>query len=289
MEIFTLPGIQFILKIVYNMMQYEDPKEKKMTFKIVFLDIDGTILRQDHTYSPKTKTAIEQLQNQHIKVVLATGRPLHELNELAEQLNIDTLIGYNGTFAKYKGKTIFQQPIDHSIIKKLTTIAENQQNELLLYSQNKNLFLHKDTIKRENFIEHFQLFHNDVYDNRLNESIYGATLISIQPTPISYYQIDQRIHFTPVNVEAVKGSYDVILNEVTKGTAVEKVLHFFNIQPHEAIAFGDGMNDKEMLKLVGESFAMGNAAPSLDNYAKYRTKSVEEDGVYEGLKQLHLF
>ncbi|MGF7013088.1 HAD superfamily hydrolase (TIGR01484 family) [Ornithinibacillus bavariensis] len=61
-----------------------------MTYKILFLDIDGTILNPDHTYHPKTKEAIEQVRSQGIEVFLATGRPENELKEIADELNIES-------------------------------------------------------------------------------------------------------------------------------------------------------------------------------------------------------
>ena len=54
-----------------------------MNYKIVFLDIDGTILMPDHKYASSTKDAIAQLKDQGVEVFIATGRPLHEVKELA--------------------------------------------------------------------------------------------------------------------------------------------------------------------------------------------------------------
>ncbi|GAE44687.1 hydrolase [Mesobacillus boroniphilus JCM 21738] len=73
-------------------------------YKILFLDIDGTILRPDDTIEDSTKTAINEMKRQNIEVVLATGRPLHEISDLAEELQITSFIGYNGALAFMKAK-----------------------------------------------------------------------------------------------------------------------------------------------------------------------------------------
>ncbi|HLT57011.1 MAG TPA: HAD hydrolase family protein, partial [Bacillota bacterium] len=70
------------------------------------------------------------------------------------------------------------------------------------------------------------------------------------------------------------------------GEAIKKILEHLNIPKEAAIAFGDGMNDKEMLQAVGEGFAMGNANPDLLPYAKHQTATVDESGIYIGLQQL---
>ena len=257
-----------------------------MTYKIAFFDIDGTILRSDHTYDKSTKDAIDQLHNQGIQVVLATGRPLHELDKLGKELNVDAFIGYNGTYAVYKNDVIVHHPFDSELIKKILEVAYNQNDELLLYTNQNNLFSDLKNVITQNFIDTFQLIHNGVYYENMEKSILGATLVSIDPNSASLYEVDPQIRLAPVNVKQVEGSYDIILKNVTKGTAVEKMLQYFNMTKEQAIAFGDGMNDKEMMQIVGESFAMGNAHPDLFQYAKHRTSSVEDSGIYKGLKYL---
>lgn len=89
-----------------------------MSFKALFLDIDGTILRPDHSYSEKTKDAIQQLKNKGIEVFLATGRPIHEIKELATSLNIDSFIGYNGALAIYNNETVVDETMSEELVKK---------------------------------------------------------------------------------------------------------------------------------------------------------------------------
>ncbi|GAE44685.1 HAD family hydrolase [Mesobacillus boroniphilus] len=82
--------------------------------------------------------------------------------------------------------------------------------------------------------------------------------------------------------------YDVIRDHVNKGIGVEFLLKKLGIKREESIAFGDGMNDREMLKSAGEGFAMGNAHPDLFQYAKHKTTAVTNSGIFNGLKSLGL-
>ena len=69
---------------------------------------------------------------------------------------------------------------------------------------------------------------------------------------------------------------DFIAPGTNKGTALRHLLELFDIRPEECIAFGDQYNDIEMLELVGQSYAMSNAAPGISYYADYVTDSVED-------------
>src|SRR5690625_1093431 len=118
----------------------DDKKEINMNYKILFLDIDGTILKPDHTYTASTKDAIAQLKEQDIEVFLATGRPLHEVEDLAAELQIQSFIGYNGAYAVHQNETIVNEPMDTSVMKEFLNIAEEKGHQLVCYTSQKNYF-----------------------------------------------------------------------------------------------------------------------------------------------------
>lgn len=86
-------------------------------YKVLFLDIDGTLVTPDNKVEESSKKAIAEVQAKGIEVFLATGRPLHEIDNLASELNIQSFIGYNGAYAIYKGEDIFQEPLEKSLVK----------------------------------------------------------------------------------------------------------------------------------------------------------------------------
>ena len=69
---------------------------------------------------------------------------------------------------------------------------------------------------------------------------------------------------------------DFIVPGYNKGTALAKLMERFQVRPEECMAFGDQYNDVEMLELVGQGYAMSNAAPGIAGHAAYVTDSVEE-------------
>ncbi|KKI94167.1 hydrolase [Bacillus sp. SA1-12] len=258
-------------------------------YKILFLDIDGTILRPDDTIEESTKKAVAEVKQKGVEVFLATGRPLHEIAHIAEELSIESFIGYNGAYAIHKGEDIFRTPMKTETVKSFVEIAKNNGHELVLYTHEKNIFSNLESSLVKDFIHAFHIKNNEAYSLDVIHSILGITLINLSENEQALYEKDDpSIHLSQVNVDGLRHCYDVIRDNVNKGIAVQHILELLNIPKESAIAFGDGMNDKEMLSFVGEGFAMGNAHPDLFQYAKHKTTKVIDSGIYNGLKSLGL-
>ncbi|UCZ52869.1 Cof-type HAD-IIB family hydrolase [Bacillus shivajii] len=257
------------------------------SYKILFLDIDGTILTPDDTIEASTKEAVKQVKDKGVDVFLATGRPLHEIQEIGEELNIESFIGYNGAYAVHRGKDVFLEPMEAETIQFFLDTAKQKGHEAVMYTNGKNLFTNGDSKLTKEFIKTFHLKQNEPFDAKYIDDILGVTLLNVGKNEPSLYEKEGSIHLSTVNVAGVKDhAYDVIRDHVNKGIAVQQVLDLLGIDKSEAIAFGDGMNDKEMLSLVGEGFAMGNAHPDLHEFANRQTTDVTDSGVYNGLKAL---
>lgn len=256
-------------------------------YKALFLDIDGTILRPDHTIEDSTIEAIKQVKQQGITVFIATGRPLHEINEIKDKLEIESCIGYNGAFATYQGKEVYNQPMKGELVQHFVETAAKHGEELVLYRSDANLFTHLEKPYVKEFIDYFDLVHNKLYQTKDQDNILGITAINVAKEHLSEYQAED-IFLSKVNVDGLRDSYDVIQKTTNKGEAVQFILNALNLKPDQAIAFGDGLNDRELLSSVEHSFAMGNASPELLPYAKYKTTSVFDNGIFNGLKRLGL-
>src|SRR5699024_594284 len=134
-------------------------------YKALFLDIDGTLLRSDHTIEDSTKEAIKNVQQQGIEVFLATGRPLHEVQDIAQEVNIDSFIGYNGAYALYQNEVIVNEPLKPSIIDHYLDIAKELPHELIFYTNERNLLTSTDSQVVKEFISYFNLSDHQLYDS----------------------------------------------------------------------------------------------------------------------------
>ncbi len=257
-------------------------------YQILFLDIDGTILRPDHTIEESTKQAIVKLKKQGLQVVLATGRPLHEIMATAKELNIDSFITYNGSLAIFQGQEIFKEYMDPDLVTEYLNIAAENQHDLILYAEKKTLVTSLDSQKSLNFLDYFNLIEKHLFKKEDTNQILSMTILTNDSEELIHYPKKKGLFLSQVNVEGMEHAFDVIMDDVNKGVAVEAMLDHLKIPKEDSIAFGDGMNDKEMLSTVGEGFAMGNAHPDLCKFAKHTTTDVQNSGVYNGLKLLGL-
>lgn len=257
-------------------------------YKILFLDIDGTILTPDDSIEDSTKVAINEMKKQDIEVVLATGRPIHEINELGQELQISSFIGYNGALGIYEGDTIFAEPMHTEDVKYILKVAKENNHEVVLYTDSKNYLTDLDSGLVKTFLQQFHLRQNDVFTEKVIEDILGMTIITTGDNGEELYHFNDGIHLSQVNVEGMQHCFDVIRDQVNKGVGIQFLLNKLGIERESSIAFGDGMNDKEMLSYAGEGFAMGNAHPDLFQHAKHRTTDVTDSGIYNGLKSLGL-
>lgn len=248
--------------------------------KIIFFDVDGTLTSfKNGIILDSTKQAIQQLIKQGIRVVAATGRPLSMCAEIAA-LGIDTFITANGAYVKHKNKIIHKITMDKKIVKDVMDFASKEGNALTFYSEK----LHINGVQNSDVL------------NALKETL---SLTDYPAVSKKAYEFDTYLMCLFANeymIQKYKEKFptltfkrwhpsilNVLENDVSKSLAILKVLEFFNIDKKEAIAFGDGENDIDMIELVGFGIAMGNANGKLKSVADFVTKGSDEDGIMYAL------
>lgn len=256
-----------------------------MGYKIVFFDVDGTITNhKDGSIPSSTIEAINTLKSKGIKVVAATGRPLSMCKELHE-MGIETFITANGGYVKHNQEVIHSVSMDKNIIQEVIEFANLQNNGLSFYTEEFSmngvkeeeiLKALKETLSLNNYPETNRLIHI--------QEVFLLCLFANDETVDKY--INKFPHLT------FKRWHPYVLNvlkeDVSKSLAILKTLEFFGIDKMDAIAFGDGENDIDMLELVGLGIAMGNANETLKNVADFVTKKSSEDGIEYALKKFEI-
>mgnify|MGYP003412608022 FL=1 len=256
-----------------------------MKHKIIFFDVDGTITNyKDGTIPKSTKTAIKQLLNNGFQVVAATGRPLSMCEEIAK-LGVETFITANGAYVTHRGTCIHKIVLPRETVQSFSTFALQQQNALTFYSES----LHMNEVQKPKVLqalyetlrlEEFPPINKELDRNETYLLCLFADDVEIEKYKVKFPTIQfKRWHPYIVNV---------LEEEVSKSVAIKKVLDYFGLTKEEAIAFGDGENDIDMLKLVDIGIAMGNANEALKSIAHYVTKDSSEDGIALALKKYEL-
>ncbi|MFA9559983.1 Cof-type HAD-IIB family hydrolase [Evansella sp. AB-rgal1] len=256
-----------------------------MTKKLIFFDIDGTLLDEEKNLPISTKQSIQKLKEMGHHVAIATGRAPFLFEEISKELDIDTYVSYNGQYCVVGNKEVFKNPLSKEELQKLTKFAAEKDHPLV-------------------FMDHEDMKSNIEFHPHIEESI--ATLKfdhpSYHPTYFEDRDIYQTLLFcTPEEEQTYVDSFgkfdfvrwhpvstDVLPAGGSKAKGIQEVMKHFDVAEEDVYAFGDGLNDIEMLTLVKNSVAMGNAHESAKNAAKYVTKNVDEDGITHGLQMVGL-
>lgn len=258
-----------------------------MKIKAIFFDIDGTLVSfESHSIPPSTKKAIETLRQKDIKLIIATGRPLCDINNL-EDLQFDGYITANGAYCV----------TDKNELLSYSLIPQDNLNRLVEY--------HTHTPFPCIFLTDKGNFANYIDDSviALNQMV-NLPLPEVRPmTEIlkhNIFQIDAFITkeeelevFSDVLTDCQGSRWhptfvDINLKNNNKATGIDAFLKYYDLEIQHTMAFGDGGNDIPMLKHVAIGIAMGNASDEVKASANYVTTSVDENGILEALKHFNL-
>src|SRR5699024_889822 len=165
-----------------------------MTYKALFLDIDGTILMPDHTYTDLTKEAITKAKQQGIEVFLATGRATHEIEDLALDLGVDSLNGYNGAYAIYQGEVVVNEPKEPQMVNEFVKLSQEHGNEIALFTNGNNLSCSLNHPNIKYFINIFQLQQSEHLDKTNKQDNLCMTLRNMDSENPQHCQTNPNTH-----------------------------------------------------------------------------------------------
>lgn len=252
-------------------------------YKVAFFDIDGTIKsHEDGTISRSTRTALTALKNQGILLVAATGRPLSMCDEMKE-LGIDVFITSNGGYVKHGDNVIHKVPLAPRILREVMEYAKQEQHALSFYTEELSMTAVKHPKILAALEETLSLTDYPFENQRIEEEeVFLLCLFADEEMTKKYIRQFPHLSFRRWHPYIL----NVLDKDVSKSLAIRSVLDHFGFDPSEAIAFGDGENDIDMLEIAGLGIAMGNGSERLKKAADFVTKPSNEDGIAFALKEL---
>ena len=253
--------------------------------KMLVLDIDGTIIKKDFTYSTALKETLLKLQNNGIKVVIATGRMHGGAVPLVRELGLHTpIISYQGSMVRNQyenDEILYSRRMTARQAREVIEYFRAQKVHINAYTNDK-LYVEQDDDLIKEYVNHRYVKYNVIDNLETLDLSKLDKLLCIENNPIKMEKIVNDLsgkHKGELFIVKSMAHYcEVTHPEATKGKAIEFLCKYWNINLSETMAIGDQDNDIEMIKTAGIGVAMGNATPKLKENADFITKSVEEDG-----------
>lgn len=258
-----------------------------MDYKIIALDLDGTLLTDKKEILPETKKALINAQKNGVKVVLASGRPLPGMEFVAKELE---LYKYGGYILSFNGGQIYDCTEKKIIFEKTIPVEDAKQIYDLSIIHNTNILTYLDNkVYAEYYDEWIEI------ETRINKMKYVETdsLLDAIKNPVPKFIMlgsgDYLEKIEPLVASQLGGKFTVTRSEpffleimpkgIDKGSTLSKLAQLTHIKQEEVIACGDSYNDISMVKYAGLGVAMNNAKQEVKDIADFVTLSNEENGI----------
>ena len=244
-----------------------------MKYKLIVLDLDGTLTNSKKEITPRNRETLIRMQEQGIRLVLASGRPTYGIVPLANELRMNE---FGGFILSYNGgeiinwetqEMVYENVLPNEVVPVLYECARTHQLSILTYDGAE--------IITENSQDPYVLkeaFLNKMAVRETNDFLTDIELCLRLQGRINVFRSE------PYFLELVPQGID-------KALSLAVLLKEIGVAREEVIAIGDGYNDLSMIRFAGLGIAMGNAQEPVKKAADYITLSNEEDGVAEAIKK----
>ena len=253
-----------------------------MKTKAIFLDVDGTLISfKTHKIPQTTIDALNQVHNNGIKIIIATGRVATDLGEL-DAIPYDAVVSLNVSHCLLRdGTEITSRQISHEDFRIVRNLAEKYSFPLAL-EVDKGILV-----------------------NYVNDTVIALSELTNHPIPLVVdidkefnackcrqlciycgEDVEKEIMTQLPNLTVSRWNpyfADVNVADTNKASGMADMADYLGFSLDESMAFGDGGNDIPMLRAAGTGIAMGGASDLIKNYADYVTDDVDEDGIYNAL------
>jgi Cof subfamily protein (haloacid dehalogenase superfamily) len=267
-----------------------------MTYKMIVLDMDDTLLQDDHTISPRTKQALMDAQEQGVKVVLASGRPTFAMYDTAEELKLKE---YGSFILSFNGAKIINCQTNEELFS--STLPAETAHKLYELSRRENVWIHTyvgDLIVTESANQYTDI---EATITGLPLQEVGSFVEAVTEPVVKVLMLEEPTILAEVEKKLQKeldGELTVLRSKpffleftelgVTKGTSLNQLIKKLGITRDEVIAIGDSYNDLAMIEFAGLGVAMGNAPDDIKTKANFVTDTNMNDGVAKVVEEFVL-
>jgi Cof subfamily protein (haloacid dehalogenase superfamily) len=244
-------------------------------YKAVFIDLDGTLLRDDHSISQETRDIIQKLMQKKVLIVLVSARPIHGMIPISQWLglqsnptiDLETVTGLHKANIALEATLIYYNGLNwYAETSNAATTKEQRVTEVPVIIEPFESLTRKWKLEVS-------------YPNKVMAIGSEAVINELQKKLLSQYS-------DLLNIYTSKPTYlEIMRKDASKTSALKFLIKKYNIRQEEVMAIGDNYNDKEMIVYAGLGIAMGNAPDPIKAVADYVTDTNEKDGVGKALEK----
>ena len=269
-----------------------------MKYKLLVLDVDGTLLNDEREISKRTLAALLKVQQMGVRIVLASGRPTYGLMPLAKTLELGNyggfVLSYNGCqiIKAQNGEILFERRINPEMLPYLEKKARKNGFAIFTYHDDTLITDSPDNeyIKNEALLNKLKIIREDEFSTAIDFAPCKCMLVSDKEKALIGLEQhwEKRLAGTLDAFRSEPYFLEVVPCGVNKANTLGALLEHLGVTREEVIAVGDGVCDVTMLQLAGMGVAMGHSQDSVKVCADYVTASNEEDGVALAVEKLIL-
>lgn len=260
-----------------------------MDYKLVAIDMDGTLLNNENDISERNRRAIEKAGDKGVYIVLATGRILKSALSYSRRLNLNKpIISCNGAvISDADGKIIYESLLDRETTRKLIEIGN--KNNIYYHIYTEDAFY--SNVYVEEVLKFYQIGDSD--NSQIDYHLFEdpEEIINGDLNIYKFFFLDQdekkleilRNQLSELDNISISSSWsnnvEVMGKNTSKGHGLKYLCERLNISQEEVIAIGDNENDLPMIDYAGMGVAMDNAIDKVKAVADIKTLKNDEDGV----------
>lgn len=262
---------------------------------LIALDMDGTLINSKGKISENTKEYLKKLNKEGHIIVISSGRPLRGIMSFYNELNLSTpIICYNGAYIypnKHSNLTSYNFSFPkETILKIINDIGYDLLDNVILETNDDIYLLHDDDSLDRFFSKKNMCVHIGLIEKNLNEDT--MTMLIKVKNPQDNEKIKNIVESNPnIKLRFWSGHWfdisEIFYDHINKGNALDVIIDYYNMTHDDVIAFGDAVNDIEMLSKAKYGFAMKNAEDDLKSHVQFVTEyDNDHDGIIHELNKI---
>jgi Cof subfamily protein (haloacid dehalogenase superfamily) len=273
-----------------------------MKYKLIAMDMDGTLLNDKKEVSERSKQALRSAAELGVKLIVCTGRIFTSAKYYANMIGTKApIVASNGAYIREKDRNeiVYEQALSDDVIYRLVdmiksydlypqlfTIDTIYTEKLIYFSKNYSRWNESLPEAYRIKIEVIENVKSIVEEN--SGKILKSVVMSDDSCKIAELKREIKEKLDVTAISSMNNNIEVMAPDISKGNAVKILADYYGISSEQVICIGDNENDLSMIEYAGLGVAMGNATEELKLAADYITDTNENDGVAKVIEKFIL-